>query len=100
MNSVNLTDNVIEMMTERIKSLDPETQQMLSIAAAIGNRFDMSTLSAVSQRSVDQTANALWPAIKGDSKFKFRNARETISHVLQTNSSCCSVMKDLWPIRT
>lgn len=40
-----ITDNVVELMTGRIRSLRPETQRSLRVAAAVGNTFDLRTLS-------------------------------------------------------
>lgn len=60
-----MTNDVVQMMTERICKLSPETQRMLSLAAAIGNRFDMNTLAAVAGQSIDKTSEEIWPAVKG-----------------------------------
>jgi predicted ATPase/serine phosphatase RsbU (regulator of sigma subunit)/tRNA A-37 threonylcarbamoyl transferase component Bud32 len=40
------TDNVVELMTGKIKRLPPETQDILKIGAAIGNQFDLPLVSA------------------------------------------------------
>ncbi len=42
-----ITNNVVELMIRRIQRLSLETQNVLSMAAAIGNHFDLSTLSLV-----------------------------------------------------
>ncbi|PRP86169.1 ATP-binding region ATPase domain protein [Planoprotostelium fungivorum] len=64
MNSINITDDVIVMMTEKIQKLDPETQRCLSMAAAIGNRFDLKTLANIMQDTIDRTASRIWSAVK------------------------------------
>jgi len=40
-----ITDNVTDLMIEKIKRLSPASQEMLKIASCIGSRFDPETLS-------------------------------------------------------
>ncbi|MFD2111876.1 diguanylate cyclase domain-containing protein [Thiorhodococcus fuscus] len=42
-----ITENVVELMAAKIRSLVPETRRMLELAACIGNRFDRETLSLI-----------------------------------------------------
>ncbi|OQW90916.1 MAG: hypothetical protein BWK79_18365, partial [Beggiatoa sp. IS2] len=58
-----ITDNVIVLMTGKIKRLAEETQHILKLAACIGNQFDLHTLAIVCQKSPAVTANDLWPAL-------------------------------------
>jgi len=39
------TDNVIDLVSQRIGCLSPETQQLLAVGACIGNRFDIASLA-------------------------------------------------------
>ncbi len=72
-----MTDNVIELMTGKIKKLAPETQNILKMAACVGNVFDLSTLSVVYEKSRADTARDLWEALQEglvmpvDDSFKF-----------------------------
>jgi predicted ATPase/signal transduction histidine kinase len=59
----NITDNVVELMTGKIQRLATTTQQILTLAAAIGNQFDLATLSVVSQQSHDWVKTQLWEAL-------------------------------------
>jgi predicted ATPase/signal transduction histidine kinase len=52
-------DNVVELMTRRIARLPAPAQYALTIAACIGNRFDLATLALASDASLDATAAAL-----------------------------------------
>lgn len=45
------TDNVVELMLKKVKKLPAQTIKILQLAACIGSRFDIETLSALSQRS-------------------------------------------------
>jgi predicted ATPase/transcriptional regulator with GAF, ATPase, and Fis domain len=58
-----LTDNVVELMTRKIHRLAPATQAALTLAACIGNRFDLGTLAAVGQRTEEATATDLAEAL-------------------------------------
>lgn len=46
-----ITADVIELMAGKIRKLSTEGQNILQLAACIGNRFDISTLAAVAERS-------------------------------------------------
>jgi predicted ATPase/signal transduction histidine kinase len=59
----NITDNVVELMMGKILRLKPPVQQVLTLAAAIGNQFDLATLSIVSQQSGDWVKTQLWEAL-------------------------------------
>ena len=60
---VSLTDNVVVLMMGRIYQLPEPVQQLLTLAACIGDRFDLSVLSVVSKQSPTEAARALWPAL-------------------------------------
>jgi predicted ATPase/signal transduction histidine kinase/tRNA A-37 threonylcarbamoyl transferase component Bud32 len=58
-----LTDDVVEFMALQIEKLPKNTQEVLKLAACIGNQFDLKTLSIVYQKSVIDTASDLWDAL-------------------------------------
>jgi len=59
----NITENVVELMTDQLFELDDKTRNLCSLAASIGNNFDLHTLSIVNESSVRRTAQDLWQAI-------------------------------------
>ncbi|MEH2105471.1 trifunctional serine/threonine-protein kinase/ATP-binding protein/sensor histidine kinase [Nostoc sp.] len=59
-----ITDNVVELMTTKIVNLAANTQKILQLAACIGNNFDLSTLVVISQQSAKQVLDDLLPALK------------------------------------
>ncbi|MDJ0593451.1 MAG: AAA family ATPase [Pleurocapsa sp. MO_226.B13] len=59
-----ITDNVVELMIGKIEKLDESTQNILKLAACIGNRFDLEVLSIVNAKSASATARELWPALQ------------------------------------
>ena len=58
-----MADDVITLLVTRIEGLPQETQQVLKLAACIGNRFNLKTLSVVYDQDYDSTAQALWPSL-------------------------------------
>ncbi|MEG4454372.1 ATP-binding sensor histidine kinase [Microcoleus sp. N9_A1] len=62
--SVGITDNVIELMLGKMKKLPVSTQQVLRLAACVGNSFDLNTLSIINEKSWGATFQELLPAIQ------------------------------------
>ncbi|MGC1248576.1 MAG: AAA family ATPase [Spirulinaceae cyanobacterium] len=56
------TDNVVELMADRIQNLPSETQYLLKLAACIGNQFDVETLVTVSGQSIKKVVSLLHTA--------------------------------------
>ncbi|HEY9854039.1 MAG TPA: AAA family ATPase [Leptolyngbyaceae cyanobacterium] len=57
------TDNVVELMTGKIQKLPETAQEMLKLAACIGNQFDLETLGLIAEKSLKETANGLYAAL-------------------------------------
>ncbi|MRG92121.1 AAA family ATPase [Polyangium spumosum] len=58
------TENVIDLLSRRVRGLPEATQHVLRLAACIGHTFDLSTLSLVARSSPRTTAAALWEALR------------------------------------
>ncbi len=58
------SDNVVEFVANQLKKLKPATQQVLKLAACIGNSFDLETLAIVYEKSITETATDLWCALQ------------------------------------
>jgi len=59
-----ITDNVVDLMLNKLKQLPVATQQVLQLAACVGNRFDLPTLAIIYQQSIMQTHQALLPSLE------------------------------------
>ena len=59
-----ITDNVVELTITKLKQLSLSTQKILSLAACIGNQFDLKTLALVAEQSLDNTYQDLIPALQ------------------------------------
>lgn len=63
--TLNITDNVVELLVNRLRKLPDATQQVVQFAACVGNRFDLKTLSIVLQpATLETTAQALSIAVQ------------------------------------
>ena len=62
--ALNITDNVVDLMVRRIRTLPVPCQSLLSYAACIGTRVDLKTLSLLCGLSNAGTADTLAPAIQ------------------------------------
>lgn len=58
-----ITDNVVELMAFNIQKLQHQTQQVLKMAACIGNQFDLQNLAIVFEKSPRETAASLREAM-------------------------------------
>jgi predicted ATPase/signal transduction histidine kinase/tRNA A-37 threonylcarbamoyl transferase component Bud32 len=58
-----ITDNVVELMTNKLRKLGEETQRVLKLAACIGNQFNIQTLAIIYEKSPQATAADLWAAM-------------------------------------
>ncbi|MCU0544992.1 MAG: AAA family ATPase [Oscillatoriaceae cyanobacterium Prado104] len=59
-----VSDDVVEFIADRLKKLPRSTQQILQIAACIGNQFDLTTLAVVCEKSQVAAAADLWKALQ------------------------------------
>jgi PAS domain S-box-containing protein len=54
-----VTDNVIDLLAGKMSRLAPATQNMLKLAACVGNSFDLKTLTIISEHPIVETLNHL-----------------------------------------
>jgi len=62
--ALSFTGNVLEFVVLQIQKLLPQTQDVLKLAACIGNQFNLERLSVIYEKSPAETVAHLWPAIK------------------------------------
>ena len=88
--STSMTDNVIELMTQKIRKLPQKTQDILMLASCIGNEFDEQMLTVVSEQTFEEIATELEEAIEEGfilpsyNQFKFPN--QQIEETTLTNA--------------
>ncbi|MDJ0691627.1 MAG: AAA family ATPase, partial [Xenococcaceae cyanobacterium MO_188.B32] len=59
-----LSDDVVKFMLTRLQKLPAATQEVLKLAACIGNRFDLATLTLVCDLPQPEVTENLWQGIK------------------------------------
>jgi predicted ATPase/signal transduction histidine kinase len=59
-----LTDDVVVFMAFQLRRLPRSTQNILQLAACIGNQFDLATLAIVSEQLEIEAASDLWKALQ------------------------------------
>ncbi|MBD2042518.1 ATP-binding sensor histidine kinase [Microcoleus sp. FACHB-672] len=62
--AVGITENVVELMISQIQKLPDATQNVLKLAACIGNQFNLEILAIVNEKPAIATAGELWPALQ------------------------------------
>lgn len=58
-----ITDNVVELLAEKMRKLNSKPRDLLKLAACMGNQFDLATLAMVNEKPVSETLESLWPAV-------------------------------------
>ncbi len=82
--AASITDNVVDLMAEKIKKLPPATKEVLKLSACIGVKTYINTLAIIYGKSESDTLNDLTPAInegmiikiEDDTKFVHDRVRE------------------------
>jgi predicted ATPase/signal transduction histidine kinase len=78
---LNVTDNVLDLLSGKIQKLPATTQQILKLAACLGNQFTIKLVSIIHKQSSQQTLRDLQPAIienlvtQGDGTYTFAHDR-------------------------
>lgn len=79
-----MTDNVVELLLEKLTTLPEPTQALLAQAAHLGIRFDQRELMAIGERDAEATAEVLWPALQSgllvplNEDYKFAQSPERL----------------------
>ena len=60
-----VTDDVVDLMVEKIRRLPPDTQQLLKIASCIGTEFEVQLVASLSHQSVLWVNHQLSYAVQG-----------------------------------
>ncbi|MEM1168825.1 MAG: AAA family ATPase [Cyanobacteria bacterium P01_H01_bin.35] len=61
---LSLTEDVVEFVVGRLRKLPEATQEVLKLAACIGNQFDLETLAVVCEQTPEQVATDLWGGLQ------------------------------------
>ncbi|WP_346291377.1 AAA family ATPase [Sphaerothrix gracilis] len=99
--SIEITENVVELMVSQIQKLSLPTQQVLKLAACIGDKFALDTLAIVNQASQAETAIHLWEALQAEfvvplsQSYKIPLALGAASHPAESSVQLTSLSADV-----
>ncbi len=71
---IDITDNVVDLMVNQIQKLSPKTQNVLKLAACIGDKFTLEILSIVTEKNLTETAADLWESLEAGLVIPLTNA--------------------------
>ncbi|WP_254564123.1 AAA family ATPase [Oscillatoria sp. HE19RPO] len=57
------TDNVVELMVDKIQKLPQDTQELLKLAACTGNQFDLNIIGLICEKSLAEMVTELQSAV-------------------------------------
>jgi len=63
---LNITDNVVQLLANKIEQYSIETQLLLKLAACIGNQFDLNTLVIISKQTTESVLHNIQDAIEAE----------------------------------
>jgi predicted ATPase/signal transduction histidine kinase/tRNA A-37 threonylcarbamoyl transferase component Bud32 len=61
--ATDITDNVVELVIGKLKRLPKSTQEVLRLAACVGNKFNLVNISIVYKKSISETFKDIVPAL-------------------------------------
>ncbi|MFB2981102.1 AAA family ATPase [Microseira sp. BLCC-F43] len=78
--AMNITDNVVELLIDKLKKLPESTQNILRLAACVGTNFDLNTLSIICHKLPREVVQDLviaveWGLIQPEQDYKFTHDR-------------------------
>jgi histidine kinase len=59
-------ENVVEMLSQKLKELPDSCRTELQMAACLGDTFELKSLAALLEKPAMEVSNHLWPAIKAE----------------------------------
>jgi predicted ATPase/class 3 adenylate cyclase len=69
----NITENLVDFLSEKIKKLTKENQDILKIAACIGIKFNLEIIALITHKSLKVIADILEKIVKDGFIFKLHN---------------------------
>ena len=83
--ALDITDNVVELMLLKLKKLPLRTQEVLRLAACIGNRFNLQTLKIIAEQPVKAIFDDLMGAIQAGLLLPTSELEMTAADILTAN---------------
>ena len=84
---VGITDNVVDLMIRKLQKLPEAAQEILQLAACLGNTFNLQTLAIIYKRSLAVAYQALWRAIQESLILPVSEFNLLPQEIIDTNSA-------------
>ncbi|MEM9453958.1 MAG: AAA family ATPase [Myxococcota bacterium] len=78
LDAIHLARDVLELLLSTLRSLDPQTQEVLRRAACIGNTFELNTLATICETTTREALARLWPTLEAGLVLPVGRAHELI----------------------
>ena len=91
---MDITDNVVTLMTQKVENLSAKAQHILKLAACIGNQFDLQTLTIINEKSLKETAKELWEVIEEGLIEVFEGYQLVLTGEISPHSVNCKFLHD------
>lgn len=78
-----ITENVADLIAQKLSRLDPATQRIVSFGAAIGNRFELGILASVAECTPERALELLAPALRENLLVKPENSGTSAQFAFQ-----------------
>ncbi|NBU99684.1 MAG: serine/threonine protein kinase, partial [Spirochaetia bacterium] len=85
--NIKVSENVVELLIDKISILPESTQNILKYASCIGNIFDLSTLSQILKKSIKETADELKTAIESEMIFPIGDTYKLVESMIETTEN-------------
>ncbi|MEO8183344.1 MAG: AAA family ATPase [Deltaproteobacteria bacterium] len=85
--AAHVTDNVVDLILEKLGRLPPNTRSMLKFAACIGHRFESRELAVISESSPREVGAALLQALEGGFVVPLDKRYRLLAHHAESSSA-------------
>ena len=80
------TENVTDLMVDKLRDLSPKAYQLICSAACIGNQFQLNTLASINNLTLENTAKGLWELLKAGLIIPIDDSFNWAQYLDQSNS--------------
>jgi predicted ATPase/GAF domain-containing protein len=92
-NNLKISDNVVELLIQKILKLSPSTREILKLASCIGNKFDLYTLSMIYKKGLKETATSIMEVVQAEMIYPIGDNYKLVDSMSGTNESAISNIK-------
>jgi predicted ATPase/GAF domain-containing protein/HPt (histidine-containing phosphotransfer) domain-containing protein/two-component sensor histidine kinase len=85
--AAHVTDNVVELVLEKLGRLPPTTRSLLKFAACIGHRFESRELAVIAESSSREVGAGLWQALEEGFVIPLDKRYRLLAHHAEASSA-------------